>query len=137
MSQRPNDPVWDRRYKELLSSPAWRKRRRELIIKADFRCVRCKRQTPDFAAFEINHRTYERLGRELDADLEVVCKGCHPDADRERAIRSKARARRALEDARFDGFVRKLEERGEYMTPEAAQDTYDDWLEKKRDRGGW
>ncbi len=137
MSQRPNDPAWDRRYKALLSSPAWRKRRRELIIKADFRCVRCKRQTPDFTAFEINHRTYERLGRELDADLEVVCKGCHPDADAERAARSKARARRALYDARVDGFARKLEERGEFVSPEDAEERYEAWRERKRDRGEW
>lgn len=40
---------------------------------AEFRCVRCgvKRQ------LEVHHLTYDRLGAELDTDLEVVCSGCH------------------------------------------------------------
>lgn len=128
---RPNDPAWDRRYRALLSSAAWRKRRRALIIAADFRCARCKRQTPDFSAFEINHKTYERLGRELDADLEVVCKPCHPDADRERARNRARHAAACLEDARLDGFIRKLRESGEYVDDEDAADRYERWIERQ------
>jgi 5-methylcytosine-specific restriction endonuclease McrA len=132
---RPNDPAWDRRYRALLASKAWKDRRRALITKADFRCVRCKRQTPDYAAFEINHRTYERLGHERDDDLEVVCKNCHPDADKERAERSQARARQALYDARVYGWAAKKYGKNwpDYISLSKVEDEFDEWLDSKGD----
>jgi hypothetical protein len=33
---------------------------------------------------EVHHKDYTRLGHELDDDLLIVCKECHPKADRER-----------------------------------------------------
>src|SRR4051812_24840716 len=36
-------------------------------------CARC----PQTNSLQLHHKTYERLGRELDADLELLCKRCH------------------------------------------------------------
>jgi hypothetical protein len=40
---------------------------------AHYRCERCGAKR----TLEVHHRTYERLGRERDADLEVLCGDCH------------------------------------------------------------
>jgi 5-methylcytosine-specific restriction endonuclease McrA len=36
-------------------------------------CERCGGQD----ALQVHHRTYERLGAELDEDFEVLCRRCH------------------------------------------------------------
>jgi hypothetical protein len=40
---------------------------------AGYRCERCEGKRD----LEVHHRTYERLGREWDQDLEVLCCRCH------------------------------------------------------------
>lgn len=42
---------------------------------AGFRCGRCAGKR----SLEVHHRTYDRLGWELDEDLEVLCGTCHAD----------------------------------------------------------
>lgn len=101
---RPADPEWNRRYQAVLASAAWKKRRRALIMAARFRCAICQVQTLDFKEFEIHHKTYERLGRERDADLEVVHVSCHPRADVIRARERAAYAANCLYAARVDGL---------------------------------
>lgn len=60
-------------YADYLQTPWWRARRNRALRAAGYRCQRCtvKRQ------LEVHHQSYERLGDELDSDLEVVCRGCH------------------------------------------------------------
>jgi 5-methylcytosine-specific restriction endonuclease McrA len=40
----------------------------------DSKCDHCGRRTH---FLELHHRTYERLGRELITDLELLCEQCH------------------------------------------------------------
>lgn len=89
-------PLLTRQYREYLDSPEWKVRRREAIDAAGKRCKRCGRA----GALMVHHLTYERLGHELPGDLEVVCKVCHPEADRQR--------RPGGESARFAGFDQGL-----------------------------
>jgi len=60
-------------YEAYLRTAWWRSRRNLALANAGYRCTRCasKRQ------LEVHHTSYARLGAELDADLEVVCRGCH------------------------------------------------------------
>lgn len=62
-------------YDQYLQTPEWRQRRDRALARASWRCQRlpCAAQR----ALEVHHRTYERLGAELDADLEVLCGRCH------------------------------------------------------------
>ena len=39
--------------------------------------VRCQVCNTDKSILDTHHRTYERLGRELDGDLIVLCRDCH------------------------------------------------------------
>lgn len=68
-------------YTAYINSPLWRARRRRALEIAGNRCqfeilqpgstslVRC----PSSALLSVHHKTYERLGQELDEDLEVLC----------------------------------------------------------------
>jgi hypothetical protein len=60
-------------YKDYLRCEWWKWRRLQALKKAKHRCQRCN----DKAKLQVHHKTYVRLGRERDEDLEVVCRSCH------------------------------------------------------------
>lgn len=62
-------------YQAYLNSPSWRLRRNTALKDSGWRCQRC----PAKRNLQVHHRTYERLGAERDADLEVLCENCHRD----------------------------------------------------------
>jgi hypothetical protein len=68
-----NDPV---NYNEYIISPTWKARARAAKIRADYRCQVCNRQGDNYS-LHAHHRTYERLGHELDSDITVLCDDCH------------------------------------------------------------
>lgn len=65
--------AWKKRYDAYMRSPAWRTTRDAALRRARWTCMRCPTQN----GLQVHHKTYERLGRELDADLEVLCLPCH------------------------------------------------------------
>jgi 5-methylcytosine-specific restriction endonuclease McrA len=60
-------------YFAYLRSWCWFWRRKRALHRAGYRCERCR----GGEHLDVHHRTYERLGRELDEDLEVLCRDCH------------------------------------------------------------
>ena len=60
-------------YREYLETPKWRNRRDAKLRSVGYHCERCDSRRE----LQVHHRTYERLGEELDSDLEVVCVKCH------------------------------------------------------------
>jgi 5-methylcytosine-specific restriction endonuclease McrA len=79
---------WRKQYKRHIRSKAWRATKARLLHERGGRCARCGRPPP----LSLHHKTYERLGRERDDDLELVCTACHPIADMQRAAYNRARA---------------------------------------------
>lgn len=59
-------------YETYITSAAWRERRRQFALHHPPKCP-CGSRT----RLELHHRTYERLGRELDEDLMWLCARCH------------------------------------------------------------
>lgn len=75
------DHYHSKEYDEYMQSDAWLARCRALKEKRGHRCERCGvRNVP----IQFHHLNYDRLGHELDDDLQIVCLKCHPKADRER-----------------------------------------------------
>jgi hypothetical protein len=72
-------------YQAYLNSPTWRMTRNRALKLAGYRCSRC----PSKRDLNVHHRTYERLGAELDTDLEVLCFTCHNGHHREAAKMSE------------------------------------------------
>jgi 5-methylcytosine-specific restriction endonuclease McrA len=64
----------DQSYPDYLESPHWRRVRYRALKLADFTCRRCEAKD---VTLHVHHRTYARLGRERDDDLEVLCEFCH------------------------------------------------------------
>lgn len=61
-------------YREYLRTPEWQERRKARLKAARFRCQVCNTKN---GRLNVHHRTYERRGEELAADLIVLCEPCH------------------------------------------------------------
>lgn len=64
-------------YREYLGSPQWKARAEAFRAAWDHRCAICYSS----AKLEVHHRTYERLGHELNTDCIPLCKHCHKMAN--------------------------------------------------------
>ena len=74
--RRPGDaggPAHTERYRAVMGSGGWRRRRAAAIRRAGRRCQRCGARGP----LDVHHLTYRRLGRERPGDLLAVCERCH------------------------------------------------------------
>lgn len=60
-------------YREYLNSGHWKRRRADIIARANWRCEICGQAGP----LEVHHLTYERLFEEHDSDLIALCPQCH------------------------------------------------------------
>lgn len=108
-SDSPSERGSDVEYEAYLASPQWKKLRADRLRQAKFRCERCG-NIKSADQLHVHHLTYERLGRELMSDLQVLCLGCHWKADQERKA-SGGTARPEGYDhsplrAGFDGWMR-------------------------------
>jgi hypothetical protein len=123
---------WRARYEAYIKSPEWRARRAQLFKVRLHKCERCGRMGPSIK-LEVHHRTYERLERERDSDLEILCEECHGKADIERASAGRAKSAAALYDARLDGWASKRY--GEDWADNYADiaEEFDDWCEGRDD----
>jgi hypothetical protein len=61
-------------YKQYLRTPEWQRTRAAALERANHRC---SLDATHSDGLEVHHRTYERLGAELEADVIVLCHGCH------------------------------------------------------------
>jgi hypothetical protein len=68
-------------YLQHIRSSRWRNMRRDMIRLRGERCEQCGNGPP----VHLHHKTYEHLGREWIADLELLCCSCHARADAGRA----------------------------------------------------
>lgn len=66
-------------YRRYISSDKWRRSPARLgeLQAAGFRCRTCNAAAAATDPLEVHHRTYERLGYELVADLTALCRRCH------------------------------------------------------------
>lgn len=69
---KPTGETWNT-YEEYLKTDWWRKRRLRSFILTGDKCNRCNATTN----LQAHHKTYARIGKELDSDLEVLCRFCH------------------------------------------------------------
>jgi hypothetical protein len=57
-----------------LRTPEWRRTRAAALVRAGHRC---SLDGTHVKSLEVHHRSYERLGKELESDLTVLCRSCH------------------------------------------------------------
>lgn len=77
-SRRETRSVVAGEYSDYLASDAWRSKRTYYLGRAMHRCQLCNKPGgPGGKGLEVHHRTYERVGQEIDADVIVLCGDCH------------------------------------------------------------
>ena len=59
-------------YHRYIRSRRWRRKARKIRVRDNWTCADCGEH-----GWEVHHRTYARLGYELNADLVTLCRGCH------------------------------------------------------------
>jgi hypothetical protein len=60
-------------YNEYIKSPAWAAKRRQVLIRDNYRCFDCGTST----RLQVHHITYKHLGNEPLEDLITLCTDCH------------------------------------------------------------
>ena len=60
-------------YQEYLSTPHWKRVRKEALKRAGYKCQLCNSESP----LHVHHRTYERLGYEEPGDIIALCAKHH------------------------------------------------------------
>lgn len=71
--RKPRSPLATLPYPLYLLTAHWQRKRQAALARAGHRCQVCNTARQ----LEVHHRTYERLGAELAADLLVLCRACH------------------------------------------------------------
>lgn len=61
-------------YRRYLLSDWWKTRKRRKISSVGCKCENCGTSG---VILHVHHLSYQRLGAELDSDLEVLCELCH------------------------------------------------------------
>ena len=68
-------------YDTYILSDEWKARADDAKQRAGWRCQLCNQHAcevqPFIVRLEAHHRTYQRLGNELDSDITVLCSRCH------------------------------------------------------------
>lgn len=131
----PKVMTWREKYSAVITSKRWRQLRERFMSQHDSKCRRCGWQKTNWdksRTLDLHHRTYERIGKERDEDLELICSVCHAKADKERAAQGRQRGSEALYDAQFDGWANKVYGENYYMfEDEWMHDRFCKWQERK------
>lgn len=120
-------------YRKVLGSLRWRNLRKERLRQTMHRCERCGKTSGDSSNLQLHHKTYDRLGAELPADIELLCKQCHARADAERVEEVAERAADRLFDARVSGWAVKRYGDDWWMRYDFSEvaEEFETWLEKR------
>ena len=80
--KKSEDAAWRKKYEAHIRSAQWKQMRKALFTMRGELCEGCGYGS---ATLQIHHLTYERLGNERFADLKILCRRCHAEADFDRA----------------------------------------------------
>jgi 5-methylcytosine-specific restriction endonuclease McrA len=122
-----NDTEWRARYEARINSPEWKALKYNLIMQRGSRCEKCEVNT---TFLEMHHKNYDRLGRELPSDLQLLCSNCHVIADRERAIIGRQRAAYTRYYNAYDTYMSK-KYGNNYYDSDDTREEFDEWLDRK------
>lgn len=119
-------------YEAYIKSPAWRRTADLIKRERGYVCKRC-----GYAGWnvEVHHLNYDRLGKELLSDLEVLCKPCHDEADKERARENRVDHEELRREAAYDTYM--VKKYGDYWGEhdcEQAREEFDEWLRGKEEQ---
>lgn len=101
-------------YTSYMQSPAWQRKRLQILNRSGGRCETCGR-----AATQVHHLTYERLGNEYMSDLLAVCEPCHDKHDA--VYRSRVEQERRQRRMEYQQRQESYEQQRQRWEEEAAR----------------
>lgn len=95
------------------------------------RCERCRKKSRHL---ETHHWTYERFWRELDEDLQALCRSCHRRADQERrkADRAWFASHKSTYDPEWEWCAKRWGD-DDRDWPDDASERFEAWCERKEE----
>lgn len=82
---KPRKP-WKQRYAEHLSSLYWRELKEKVIRRRGHKCESCGCTA---CSLDLHHKHYQTFGRERQKDVSLLCRNCHLQEDKARALRGR------------------------------------------------
>jgi len=71
--QQRQTEVWQRAYDEYLETPAWKRKRQLVMLRAQGICEGCR----EAEAIDVHHFSYADVGQEFLFQLAALCRMCH------------------------------------------------------------
>jgi len=119
---------WRTIYEARINSLAWRELKSDLVKWRGSKCERCELET---TMLELHHLNYDRVGKELTSDLQLLCIPCHEIADKERAIIGRRRAYATRYKNGFNTYMDKKYGDNRIFGSSDDYREFDQWLEDK------
>ena len=76
-------------YQKYLQSEKWKKKRKEIYELRKGKCEICKCKL--YRSYHVHHKTYKRLGNEINSDLVLLCEKCHVEIHRQVNIKKSSK----------------------------------------------
>ena len=71
----PYKPTRRERYENYIHSSKWRRRRARALMLGNYQCAKCGAKRN----LHVHHLSYEHFTKELDSELQVLCRKCHQE----------------------------------------------------------
>jgi len=122
-------------YVAAIASPHWKNLIQIALHRSNASCEHCRRSPFDSMIpihLSLHHLTYERLGKELESDVVLLCEACHENADKKREQETRRRQSARLYHARFHGWASKKygDDYGDYYD-ESMHEEFQNFLERQ------
>jgi hypothetical protein len=92
-------------YQNYLKNPRWKKTRSRILERAN---GVCENKGCSSTATQVHHKTYKRLGRERNSDLQALCGPCHAKKHPDKA-KVHFRKKRTSSQNKGDYFIGELD----------------------------
>lgn len=133
------DAVHSPEYAAALASPHWKKLIEIALVRSNATCEWCRNSPFDSMIpvhLSLHHLTYERLGKELETDVVLLCEPCHRRADRIREAKVRAARATRFYEARVNGWASKVYGENWYDGDSTSiYEEFDEWAQRKAEYG--
>ena len=125
-------------YAAALASTHWKELIKIALARSNATCESCRRSPFDSMKpihLSLHHLTYERLEKELETDVILLCEDCHKAADARRAQETAMQRSARLYHARVNGWATKVygEDWHEHQDENSVYERFDRWAEHQEE----
>ena len=72
-----SEVMLEKRWELYIGSGCWKRKRNYIIKKRGCKCQMCGDESKKSSEYHLHHNIYDRLGHEMENDLQLLCNECH------------------------------------------------------------